>query len=149
MITALNIGKGAKPFTEDQLNELIRCISIYQQSPEGSWLNDVPYKNYSYKWQPAFEGADVMAGVPLLGDSIYVQPNGNNPTYWVQIIAPAIIHELRHKWQKQKYGTLVYSLLAVLSKIPCLYEAAPLEKDAFYHQDKSNECLNQRKGCDK
>lgn len=138
MITALNIGKGAKTFTNEQHTELVRCIYIYQESPDGSWLKDVPYNIYTYKWQPSFEGTDVMAGVPLLGDSIYVQPNGSNPTYWIQLIAPAIIHELRHKWQKKKYGTLVYSLLSVISKIPCLYEVAPLEKDAFDQQDKSS-----------
>jgi hypothetical protein len=81
-----------------------------------------------------------MAVRPLFGSKIILQPKGSNPAFWVQLIAPAAIHELRHIYQRKRLGLLLYCLLAPIGRL--LPESAPLEKDAFTQQDKAGEYLN-------
>ena len=88
---------------------------------------------YIYVWKTDWKGGDVQAGRPLFGKQIVLQPYG-----FVELSAAPAIHELRHVWQRKKYGILVYSLLSLISKIPGLYESAPLEKDAFEQQSKAD-----------
>lgn len=137
MITIFNVGKSSYQLSTSERAELFRCIEAYRQTADGAWLTDVDFELFTYMWKKDLEGGDVQAIRPLTGDKIYLQPNGNNPDFWVQLIAPAAIHELRHVWQKKKRGTLVYSVLSLFSKVPCWYESAPLEKDAFDQQDKA------------
>ena len=137
MITIFNINKNTTELSDTQRGWLLDAIEKYADTPDGCWIDYVPYSSITYKWKADFEGSDIMAARPLTGNSIYLMPNGDNSKIWVDIIAPAAIHELRHIWQRQKYGILIYSLLSVVSKIPGLYMLSPLEKDAFDQQDKA------------
>ncbi|MBO5681727.1 MAG: hypothetical protein J6T08_08450 [Lentisphaeria bacterium] len=137
MITIFNMTKNTTELTEEQRRELFRCIDAYASTPDGDWLNGIDYHKFKYLWKSDLEGSDIQAIRPLIGDKIILQPNGKNPLFWVQIMAAPAIHELRHVWQRKKYGLIGYSFLAPLGRIPGFQETAPLEKDAFDQQTKS------------
>lgn len=136
MITIFNVKKNTTPLTGAQYAELIRCIDLYANTPNGAWLKEVDYRLFNYLWKFDLEGTEVQAIRPLIGDCIILQPNGDNPDYWVQLMAAPAIHELRHVWQRKKYGLIPYCLLAPWGRL--FPETAPLEKDAFDQQDKAN-----------
>jgi len=88
----------------------------------------------------------VQAIRPLTGSKIYLQPNGSRDKFWVQLIAPAAIHELRHVWQKKQKGLLSYSFQSVFGRLvyavnPAKYESCSLEADAFEQQDKATDYI--------
>lgn len=150
MITIFNCMKNTHELNPHQLVVLFECIEQYSNTPDGAWLKSVDYSAFTYLWKSDIEGGDVQAIRPLMGDKIILQPNRDNPDYWVQIIAPVAIHELRHVWQKKNKGRLLYYLQVVGSRIMHLfsdelYQKYDLEEDAFYHQDKATEYLNNRK----
>lgn len=135
----LSISKGSTKFTDEQMDVLMDILSNYSKTEDGKWLNNVDYGGLTYKWSPIMEESYVMAACPLIGKSIYVRPDGECPTYWIALVAPAITHELRHMLQKK--GNIVkYILYSVLSRIflcisEDLYCNTLFEKDAFKCQD--------------
>lgn len=139
MITIFNVKKNTTPLTAQQNSVLWRCIDLYANTPNGAWLKEVDYRLFNYLWKSDLEGTEVQAIRPLIGDCIILQPNGDNRDYWVQLMAAPAIHELRHVWQRQRYGLIPYCLLAPLGRL--FPETAPLEKDAFDQQDKANEFI--------
>ena len=133
------ITKGATKFTEDQMAVLMDVLRRYSQTDAGKWLQSIDYESITYKWSPVMENSYVHAACPLIGKSIYTIPRGESPGYWVLLISPAIVHELRHKWQR-KHGALKYIVYSILSRIALLisedlYMKVPTEKDAFSQQD--------------
>lgn len=142
MITIFNTYKNTEPLTDAQLSELFRCISIYEDTPHGAWLSEVDYTNYEYLWKKDIEGTHIQAIKPIIGKSIILQTYCNNPLFWVQMMSPVAIHELRHVWQRKEYGFMVYCILAPLGRIPGLSEKAPLERDAFIEQDMAQDIIN-------
>jgi hypothetical protein len=135
MITIFNMTENTTPLSDEQLQELFRCIDAYATTPDGEWLRSLEYRKYEYLWKADLENSDVMAVRPLFGNKIILQPAGENPAFWVQLIAPAAIHELRHIHQRKRLGLLLYCLLAPIGRL--FPETAPLEKDAFKQQDKA------------
>ena len=142
MITIFNIKKNTSLLTDSQKAELLRCIAFYAYTEEGKWLKNMDYASVEYLWKYDLEGSAIMAARPLTGNSVILQPNGDNSNIWVQCIASAAIHELRHMYQRMHLGTLVYCILAPFGRIPGLEEKAPLEKDAFKHQDAADKCIH-------
>ncbi len=132
--------KNAHELTPEQLAVLFSHIEQYSNTSNGAWLNDIDYKSMTYKWSPAMENSDIMAAKPLLGKGVLCRPNGKNPDYWVSLIAPSVIHELRHTWQIKKHGILLYSICSVVSRIflvfsEKLYSTTLMEKSAFECED--------------
>ena len=139
------ITNGATKFTEDQMAVLMDILHRYSQTDDGKWLQEIDYTNMTYKWSPAMENSYVMAACPLVGQSIYTMPKGDSPGYWVMLVAPAIVHELRHMWQK-KQGIIKYIICSVISRIfiivsEDLYHNTLMEKSAFEQQDKVSEFI--------
>ena len=139
------ITKGSTKFTEDQTTVLMDVLHRYSQTEDGKWLQEIDYTNVVYKWSPAMENSYVMAAKPLFGNSILVCPSGGNPAYWVSLTTPAIVHELRHLWQRKR-NTVRYALWSLASRLVLifsedLYMAVPTEKDAFDQQDKVSEFI--------
>jgi hypothetical protein len=139
MITVFNATKNTTPLTAQQNTVLWKCINAYSKTEEGKWLKELNWESFKYLWKSDLEGSDVQAIRPLTGNSIILQPNVDNSDYWVQLMAAPAIHELRHVWQRKKYGLLAYSLLAPWGRL--FPETAPLEKDAFDQQDKANDFI--------
>lgn len=140
------ITKGATKFTEDQMAVLMDVLRRYSQTDDGKWLHDIDYEGIAYKWSPAMEDSYVQAACPLIGKSIYTMPRGESPGYWVLLISPAIVHELRHKWQR-KHGIIKYLVCSIMSRIALLisedlYMKVPTEKDAFNQQDITERFIN-------
>jgi hypothetical protein len=133
MTTIFTLFENTTELTESELSELFRCIDRYSNTKDGEWLKGIDYKQFTYMWKHDWKGGYIQAARPLFGKQIVLQPYG-----FIELSAAPVIHELRHVWQRKKYGILVYSLLSIISKIPGLYESAPLEKDAFEQQDKAN-----------
>lgn len=145
MITIFNCTKNTKELTVKQRAKLLKYIADYASTAYGSWLNDVDYSRFIYMWKKDLEESDVQAIRPFKGYKIILQPNKNNQDWWIKLIAPAAVHELRHVWQKNQKGWLIYSLLAPLGRIPGFQETAPLEKDAFDQQDRAESYINNLK----
>lgn len=140
------VTKNSYEFTSEQLALLLQHIDNYRKTPEGSWLADIDYRQCKFMWAPALEDSFIMAANPMIGKSIYVRPEWGNPDYWVSLITPSVVHELRHKWQIQKYGILLYSISTVLSRIFLLfsedmYSRTLMEKQAFKDEDNIRELI--------
>ena len=144
MITIFNVHKNTTPLTAQQNTVLWQCIDAYAKTVDGAWLKDLNWESFKYLWKADLEGSDVQAIRPLTGNSIILQPNGNNPDYWVQLMAAPAIHELRHVWQRKRYGLIPYCLLAPWGRL--FPETAPLEKDAFDQQDKATLFIQKMEG---
>lgn len=132
--------KNSYKLTPEQLAVLFTHIEHYSNTSNGAWLNDIDYKGMTYKWCPAMKNSDIMAAKPLLGKDVLCRPSGKNPDYWVSLITPSAIHELRHYWQIKKHGALLYSICSVVSRIflvfsEKLYSSTLMEKSAFQHED--------------
>ncbi|MBO7329256.1 MAG: hypothetical protein J6W00_10860 [Lentisphaeria bacterium] len=142
MITIFNCMKNTYQFSVRQTIILWDFIGQYSNTPDGKWLKEVDHKSFTYLWKMDLEGGDIQAIRPFIGKAIILQPQNGNPDYWVKVIAPAVIHELRHVWQQKSKGWLLYKLQVAGSRIMHLfsnelYQKYDLEEDAFYHQEKS------------
>ena len=132
--------KNSYELTPEQLAVLFTHIEQYSNTSNGAWLHDIDYMGMNYKWSPAMENSDIMAAKPLFGKDVLSRPSGKNPDYWVSLITPSVIHELRHTWQIKKHGVLLYSICSVVSRIfllfsEKLYSSTLMEKSAFEHED--------------
>lgn len=132
------VTKGSYELTQDQLALLFQHMDKYMKTTDGSWLSEIDYRKSVFMWAPSLEGSYIMAAKPLLGNSILVCPNGGNPDYWVSLVTPAVVHELRHLWQR-KHNIVRYTLWSLVSRLVLpfsedLYMKVPTEKDAFNQQ---------------
>ena len=99
MITIFNTHKNTTPLTPEQRTELIRCIYLYFNTKDRSWLKSVDYDNIEYMWKEDIKGSAVMAIRQFVGNSIILQSNALNNKIRVQCITSAAIHELKHIYQ--------------------------------------------------
>ena len=118
--------------TESERQEFAKLLSYYSNTPEGAWLNELPYQAYEIRWCSNMQKTDGVMGayMPWLGKKVFLLPSANPPVVpmrdpWPGSIAPTLVHELRHAWQYKKYKWLyVLCCLPVLRKFT-------LERDAW------------------
>ena len=121
--------KNCVPVSHAEHEALCRVLDDYAKTSAGTWLNNVPYRGFTFKYCPAMKNSDVMGcWEPLFLNTVFLQPSdtpGPDPVAWIETIAPTAIHELRHSWQYRK-KPLAY----IVCCLPGLREIT-LERDAW------------------
>lgn len=124
MFTTFSLKK-ENPLTHKELMALFRLVELYQNTPQGRWLLDLPWALYKFYWCEAMRNGAVMgAYAPSKGRSIFLQPHHENGKSWLECIASTIIHELRHAWQYERNPAKY-----IASSLPLVRELT-LERDA-------------------
>jgi len=93
-------------------------IDMFANTSDGSWLNDIPYNKFKMKWCHAMNLKNGVMGAftSFAKNTVYLAPDKNPFMYRGENarlieIMPTLIHELRHAWQRKKFG-LFYIILA-------------------------------------
>ena len=130
------------PLTSGQLSRLMHYVTCYSQTREGRWLNDFEFRSIPVEWCYAMEPNDgILGAFSSLTGKIYLQPEDVDKiahgSAWVELLAPTMIHELRHVWQYTRN-----KLLYVLCCIPGVRRLT-LERDAWRETDPAQEFCDQ------
>lgn len=131
MFTTFSLLK-SQPLTASEKREFEKLLRYYAATNEGAWLKDLPPSAYEIRWCPAMikSGGVMGAFVPWLGKKVFLLPSTSQPTMpmrdpWPGLIAPTLVHELRHAWQYKRRPWLY-----ILCCLPVLREFT-LERDAW------------------
>lgn len=115
---------------EAERNRMFRRVKQFSQIPEGEWLNAINWRAVNLKWANGMTQENgVMGCFVFATNTIYLMPedvyvSGKN-SGWAELIAPTLIHELRHKYQFERN-----KLLYIFCCLPFLREWT-IEKDAW------------------
>ena len=131
MFTAAKLRRSEMPDDRDTFY-LTRMLARYAATPDGFWLQSLPWRKIHFRWCPAMRIENGVMGCfsPLFPDTVYLMPRPEEDvsagprSYWIEQLFPTIIHELRHAWQwkRSKAGYTVCALPGIRS--------LTLEKDA-------------------
>ena len=131
MFTTFSLLK-SEEITESERLEFAKLLGYYSHTPEGAWLNELPHQAYEIRWCSNMKKTDGVMGafLPWLGKKVFLLPAENTPDVrmrdpWPGLIAPTLVHELRHAWQFKRHPWLY-----VLCCLPVLREFT-LERDAW------------------
>ncbi len=131
MFTTFSLLK-SEDVTELEKQEFGKLLKYYAATQEGAWLNELPHSVYEIKWSPVMKKSDGVMGafMPWMGKKVFLLPSSNPPAVpmrdpWPSLIAPTLVHELRHAWQYKKYKWLY-----ILCCLPGLRQIT-LERDAL------------------
>lgn len=129
MFTVFALAKSV-PLTDGQRERLMHYVSRYAKTRNGLWLNDFEFRAIKLEWCYAMKPADgVLGAFSFLTGKVYLQPEEIDKiargSAWAELLAPTLIHELRHVWQ-YKRNPLKY----ILCSIPGLRQIT-LERDAW------------------
>ena len=114
---------------EGERNRMLRRVKQFSELPEGEWLNAINWQAVNLKWCCGMTQENgVMGCFVFATNTIYLQPEDlsmpSKTSCWPELMAPTLIHELRHKWQFE-HNKLLY----VICCLPFLREIT-IEKDA-------------------
>ena len=129
MFTVFALAKSV-PLTDGQRERLMHYVSRYAKTRNGLWLNDFEFRAIKLEWCYAMKPSDgILGAFSFLTGKVYLQPEEIDKiargSAWVELLAPTLIHELRHVWQ-YKRNPLKY----ILCCIPGLRQIT-LERDAW------------------
>lgn len=147
MLTMQKIKNSSCVFGHQEKDWLIDLLDTYAETPEGNWLNSIPYETVEYFWCDAMTTESGILGArPLFGNEIFLAPNpgATSPEvnkHWIECIAPTAIHELRHLYQQKIYGKLLWSILRLPEVLPCFYGKLLIEKDALAIEEQADDCI--------
>lgn len=150
MLTFVKIAKESTEMRNSEKGYLISILKRYSTTSDGKWINDVDYENCQYYWCNAMNTDNGVLGArPLFGKSIYLAAMPNSSCIpaivnsWIESLAPTAIHELRHLWQQQVYGKLLWSIIRLPEVMPALYGKVLIERDALKTQDLAEKWINE------
>ena len=124
-------------------NELEKLLAEYEQTSGGAWLRETPWRRIELRSMTGVEGK-YQAMYSALFDRLYVAPDKNAPVWF-----GSVVHELRHAYQRHRFGLLLYMLLKIIRPV-IEKPAKEAELDATEWMCKKNEeklaqKLNERK----
>lgn len=133
MFTVFALAKSV-PLTDEQRERLMHYVTRYAKTRNGLWLNDFEFRAIALEWCYSMKPADgILGAFSFLTGKVYLQPEEIDKiargSAWVELLAPTLIHELRHVWQ-YKRNPLKY----ILCCIPGLRQIT-LERDAWRETD--------------
>ena len=133
MFTVFALAKSV-PLTDEQRERLMHYVTRYAKTRNGLWLNDFEFRAIALEWCYVMKPADgILGAFSFLTGKVYLQPEEIDKiargSAWVELLAPTLIHELRHVWQ-YKRNPLKY----ILCCIPGLRQIT-LERDAWRETD--------------
>lgn len=142
------------PVPVKERKEFDYLLSAYAQTPQGSWLNDMAWRGFEFKYCQKMAESSVMgAFVVTKPQTIFLMPesatilhdaifNAKHRSAWPEIIVPTLIHELRHAWQYRRRKWLyVLCCLPVIREFTIESDAKRITREA----DKFFEIFNARR----
>lgn len=92
-------------------NELEKLLAEYEQTSGGAWLHETPWRRIELRSMTGVEGKR-QAMYSALFDRLYVAPDKN-----VAVWFGSVVHELRHAYQRHRFGLLLYMLLKIIRPV--------------------------------
>lgn len=86
-------------------------LSEYEQTESGAWLQETPWRGMELRSMTGIEGKR-QAMYSALFDRLYVAPDKNEAVWF-----GSVIHELRHAYQRHRFGLLLYMLLKIIRPV--------------------------------
>lgn len=120
-------------------------LAEYEQTFSGAWLRKTPWRNIELRSMSGTEGK-VQAMYSALFDRLYVAPDKSEAVWF-----GSVVHELRHAYQRHRFGLLLYMLLKIIRPVverPA--KQAELDATAWMCRKKEEEhekTLRERMGC--
>lgn len=93
------------------MKNLTELLSEYEQTATGEWLQKTPWRGMEVRSMIGVEGKR-QAMYSALFDRLYVAPDKNAPVWF-----GSVVHELRHAYQRHRFGLLLYMLLKVIRPV--------------------------------
>ncbi len=119
-------------------NELEKILAEYEQTATGEWLQKTPWRRIELRSMNGVEGKR-QAMYSALFDRLYVAPDKNEAVWF-----GSVIHELRHAYQRHRFGLLLYMLLKIIRPV-VERPAKQTELEATAWMCKKNEEEHERK----
>lgn len=125
------------------MKNLTKLLTEYEQTSGGAWLRETPWRRVDLRSITGEEGKR-QAMYSALFDRLYVAPDKNAAVWF-----GSVVHELRHAYQRHRFGLLLYMLLKIIRPV-VEKPAKQAELDATAWLCKKNEeelaqKLNERK----
>ena len=92
-------------------NELEKLLAEYEQTATGEWLQKTPWRNMELRSMTGVEGKR-QAMYSALFDRLYVAPDKSEAVWF-----GSVVHELRHAYQRHRFGLLLYMLLKIIRPV--------------------------------
>ncbi|UKI34040.1 MAG: hypothetical protein L6W00_11960 [Lentisphaeria bacterium] len=86
-------------------------LAEYEQTFSGAWLRKTPWRNIELRSMSGTEGK-VQAMYSALFDRLYVAPDKSEAVWF-----GSVVHELRHAYQRHRFGLLLYMLLKIIRPV--------------------------------
>lgn len=93
------------------MKNLTELLSEYEQTSGGAWLRETPWRGMEVRSMTGEEGRR-QAMYSALFDRLYVAPDKNAPVWF-----GSVVHELRHAYQRHKFGLLLYMLMKIIRPV--------------------------------
>ena len=120
------------------MKNFTELLSEYEQTSGGAWLQETPWRGMEVRSMTGEEGKR-QAMYSALFDRLYVAPDKNAPVWF-----GSVVHELRHAYQRHRFGLLLYILLKIIRPV-IERPAKKVELDATAWLCKKNEEELERK----
>lgn len=93
------------------MKNLTDLLTEYEQTYGGAWLRETPWRGMELRSMAGVEGKR-MAMYSALFDRLYVAPDKNAPVWF-----GSVVHELRHAYQRHRFGLLLYMVLKIIRPV--------------------------------
>lgn len=93
------------------MKNFTELLSEYEQTSTGAWLQETPWRGMEVRSMTGIEGKRQAAYFALF-DRLYVAPDKNAPVWF-----GSVVHELRHAYQRHRFGLLLYMLLKIIRPV--------------------------------
>ena len=132
---------------EAERQRMFRRVEQFAKLPGNDWLNYINYHGVNLKWANGMNQENgVMGCFVFATNTIYLQPENvyesSKYSGWAELIAPTLIHELRHKWQYER-NRIGY----ILCCLPFLREIT-IERDAWRITELAQEFCEELDACE-
>ena len=93
------------------MKNLTELLSEYEQTATGEWLQKTPWRGMEVRSMTGEEGKR-QAMYSALFDRLYVAPDKSKAVWF-----GSVVHELRHAYQRHRFGLLLYMLLKIIRPV--------------------------------
>lgn len=93
------------------MKKFTELLSEYEQTSGGAWLRETPWRGMELRSMTGEEGKR-QAAYSALFDRLYVAPDKSAPVWF-----GSVVHELRHAYQRHRFGLLLYMLMKIIRPV--------------------------------
>ena len=93
------------------MKNLTELLTEYEQTSGGAWLQETQWRGIEVRSITGVEGKR-QAMYSALFDRLYVAPDKNAPVWF-----GSVVHELRHAYQRHRFGLLLYMLMKIIRPV--------------------------------